>query len=383
MGRSSESFLVVSALLFLGPGEALGQTRRQHRHRHRGEAAAVAPNTSRTHHHTTASATPAPTVPAPTVQAPAPTPVVATPRPAPAGPAPVLFALPGYAPPNPYIAGRDSGRHFGSVSEDEILATLANAPVRGNLRNYGNTSVNLRVDFPGPVDGSYKPSEIAHNEHWRGEIAAFRLAQLLGIERVPPAVFRRIPEGELPTGQRYGVTFENGQSWGAMIYWVPVLRPSGVGSPESLEHWSGRLSAGVPIPQDERVRAQEISDLIVFDFLIANWDRWNGLNTLEDGDGHLVFRDNNAGFQIPRQSSRYLRVLHWLHQSQRFSRETIAHVRSLTLDTLREAMTEDADGEHPLIDDTQLRAVLERRDTLVRYVDELIRRYGEAQTLFF
>jgi hypothetical protein len=306
-----------------------------------------------------------------------------TPTPAPPPDAPIFMAVPGAVPPNPYLAGRDARRRFGRVLEDDILATLANAPVRGNLRNYGNTSVNLRVDFPGAIDGSYKPSELNHAEHWRAEIAAFRLAQLLGIERVPPAVFRRVPQEELPTGERYGVTFERGQSWGAMIYWVPVLRPSGIGSAESLQYWSSRLAAGATIAEHERARAEEVSTLIVFDFLLANWDRWNGLNTLEDGDGRLVYRDNNAGFMVDTHSSRYLRVLHWLHQSQRFSRAIIDRARALSLEQLRESMLEDADAEHPLVTDEQLRNVLERRDVLVRYVDELVRRYGEAAVFAF
>lgn len=151
-----------------------------------------------------------------------------------------------------------------------------------------------------------------------------------------------------------------------------------------MEFWSQRLTAGVPIADGERTRAQEVSDLIVFDFLIANWDRWNGLNTLEDGHGHLVFRDNNTGFQVPSNSSRYQRVLGWLHRSQRFSRALIERARALDLDTLRDAMADDADGNGAvLLSDAQLRDVLRRRDTLVAYVDALVRRYGEANVMAF
>ncbi len=351
--------LAMCALLF-GPS-AEAQTRRHRRNRHRGDVAAP-------QHEPRASATP-PAQPS---------------QPAQPDDAPLLYAAPGYAPPNPYRAGGSEGRRFGSVPEGEIVATLRTAPVRGRLRNYGNTSVNIKVDFPGAIDGSYKPSEHRHEEHWRAEIAAFRLNQLLGLERVPPAVFRTVLEDDLPTGARYGVTFTDGVSRGAMIYWVPVLRQSGVGSPESLDYWSQRLAAGAPIPEPERARAHEVSDLIAFDFLICNWDRWNGLNTLEDGDGHLVFRDNNAGFQTPFSSSRYLRVLGWLHRSQRFSRSLVERARALDLDTLRDAMADDAGGDDAaLLSDAQLRDVLRRRDILVQYVDALVRRHGEAAVMAF
>lgn len=362
---------MLCALLFGTAAEA--QTRRHHRHRHRGAAEVAAPRRGAVAPAPRRVATPATASPAPS-----------TPRPPQPEDPPLFYAAPGYVPANPYRAGGSEGRHFGSVAENDILATMRTAPVRGNLRNYGNTSVNIRVDFPGPIDGSYKPSEQRHEEHWRAEIAAFRLNQLLGLERVPPAVFRQVLEDDLPTGERYGVTFTEGVSRGAMIYWVPVLRPSGVGSPESMEFWSQRLTAGVPIADGERTRAQEVSDLIVFDFLIANWDRWNGLNTLEDGHGHLVFRDNNAGFQVPSNSSRYQRVLGWLHRSQRFSRALIERARALDLDTLRDAMADDADGNGAvLLSDAQLRDVLRRRDTLVAYVDALVRRYGEANVMAF
>jgi len=286
-------------------------------------------------------------------------------------------------PDNPYRAGRVQGRRFGGVPEEEILDTLRNGPVGGRLRNYGNTSVNIRVDFPGPIDGSFKPSERLHEDHWRAEIAAFRLNQLLGLERVPPAVFRRIPEEELPNGARYGILFRDGMAHGAMIYWVPVLRPSGVGSPESFAYWSQRLQVNAPLREEERMRAEEVSTLVVFDFLLVNWDRWNGLNTLQDDRGHLVYRDNNAGFQVPVRSSRYARVEGWLHGVQRFSRRLIAAVEALTIEGFRDAIADDGDGETPLLSDEQIVDVIQRKYVLLRYVRGLRQRYGDDAVLFF
>lgn len=294
-----------------------------------------------------------------------------------------VVAPPGAVPENPYRAGRSAGRRFGAVLEDDILTALRNGPVGGRLRNYGNTSVNIRVDFPGPIDGSFKPSERLHESHWRAEIAAFRLNQLLGLERVPPAVFRRVHEDELPNGARYGVFFRAGMAHGAMIYWVPVLRPSGVGSAESFTFWSARLQAGALLRDDERARAEEVSTLVAFDFLLANWDRWNGLNTLQDERGRLVYRDNNAGFQVGLRSSLLARVDGWLHGVQRFSRRLIAAVEALTDDTLRDALSDDSDGETPLLTEEQIIEVIHRKYALLRYVRGLRRQYGDAEVLCF
>lgn len=392
-----------SVLLYVLLSGALGagQTRRRHRQRHRGAdgSASAAPRVRPT--------PPPATPPAPTPPPPPPTPLpgeeplvadmVFAPTPpiaangalvAPLVPAdehdarPVV-APPGTVPDNPYRAGRVEGRRFGDVSEEEILTALRNGPVGGRLRNYGNTSVNIRVDFPGPIDGSFKPSERLHEDHWRGEIAAFRLNQLLGLERVPPAVFRRVPEEELPNGSRYGLTFNDGMAHGAMIYWVPVLRPSGVGSLESLAYWSTRLQAGAPLPEAERARAEEVSSLVVFDFLLVNWDRWNGLNTLQDERGRLVYRDNNAGFQVPVRSTRFARVEQWLHLVQRFSRRLVAAVEALTDDAVRDAMADDADGETPLLSEEQITDVIQRKHVLLRYVRALRRQHGDAEVLYF
>lgn len=367
-GRNALTSLLILASLHAAAG-ADAQTRRSRRRRHRGEATATA------EHRPSQPPSPAPSQP----------PAPSTPRPAliPVSDDRPVLAPPGSVPFNPYRAGRAEGRTYGTVPEDDILAALRNAPLQGNFRNYGNTSVNIRVDFPGPIDGSYKPSEARHEEHWRAEIAAFRLNQLLGLERVPPAVFRSVAEEDLPTGERYGVTFTDGVSRGAMIYWVPVLRPSGVGSPESLAYWSARLQARAPIAPEERSRAEEVSTLIVFDFLIANWDRWNGLNTLADGQNRLVYRDNNGGFQVPLRPMRYQRVLGWLHQTQRFSRSVVDRARGLTLESLRDAMADDCDDRGVLLHDDQLQGVLDRRDTLVRYVDGLVARFGEDEVYAF
>lgn len=289
---------------------------------------------------------------------------------------------PAPAPSAPAAVARRPGRSFGSVSEEDILEALRNAPIQA-LNNVGNTSVNLRVDLPGDIDGSYKPSEERHPEHYRAEIAAFRLNQLLGLERVPPAVFRRVPRASLPNGERYGIFFTEEQSRGAMIYWVPVLRSAGISSPEAFEAWMTQLTVGTRILPRDRARAEEISTLLVFDFLIANWDRWNGLNTLQDGSGHLVYRDNNGGFQEPLSATRYNRVLRFLHRTQRFSRRVIERARALTLESLQRSIAPDAVGDEALLNDVQLRAVLRRRDTLLAYVNELVARYGEAEVYAF
>lgn len=290
-------------------------------------------------------------------------------------------------PPNPYGLNTDSsdslgGRRYNGFPETQILEALRRGRI-SNTRQVGNTSINFYCDFPGDVDGSYKPSETLHVEHYRSEIAAFRVNQLLGLERVPPAVLRRVTLQELPAGRTNRVLFRNGVAVGAMIYWVPVLRLLGIFSGPAVERWTNALIAGAPIPPDQRRRVEEISTLVVFDYIIGNWDRWHGTNTLVDGQGRMVYRDNNGGFLEPMPRWKAERMLSFLQRVQRFSRTLIDRARALTYESLVAAIAPDADEGRPLLNERQLRAVMQRRDTLIQYVDALVQIHGEDEVYAF
>ncbi|MEZ4406484.1 MAG: hypothetical protein R3A52_08420 [Polyangiales bacterium] len=285
-------------------------------------------------------------------------------------------------PPNPYAQANSLGRRYGALDEADIIAALRSAPIRG-AREVGNTSINLHCDLEGDIDGAYKPSERRHAEHWRAEIGAFRVSQILGIERVPPAVFRRVPQGDVPAAIQPRVYFNHGVSRGAMIYWVPVLHRAGIFSGQALEQWTNLLVVGVDLPDRERLRAEEISTLIAFDYIIGNWDRWHGTNTLTDGQGHLVYRDNNGGFLEPLPRGRHEIILSFLQRVQRFSRAFVERARAFTLADLRRAIAQDGDGAEPLLSEAQLRSVIRRRNTLIQYVDALVNIHGEDEVLFF
>lgn len=276
-----------------------------------------------------------------------------------------------------------SRRQYAGVPEDAIIRALREQPVLA-MREVGNTSINLRCDLEGDIDGAYKPSESLHLEHFRGEIGAFRVAQLLGLERVPPAVLRRFTRAEFPAGAPLArLRFRENVSWGAMIYWVPVLRPANIFRGPTLERWTRILTQGEAIPDEERNRAEDVSSVITFDFLIGNWDRWHGTNTLQDRDGRLVFRDNNGAFYEPLRGWRYETILSWFQRVQRFSRSLVTRARGLTLETLRASIADDRLGDEPLLTDAQLRGVLRRRDTLVQYVDALVQIHGDGEVYAF
>lgn len=276
-----------------------------------------------------------------------------------------------------------SGRTFGGVSEDHILEAIRTARIVGR-QQVGSTSVNIHLRLAGDVDAAFKPRSQTHGDAYRAEIAAYRLNRLLQLDRVPPAVSRIVPAAVLHLSLETPVTIERDQSVrGAAIYWVPVLRESRVDQEREQSRWTAWLRQGGSVPPEQATRAEEISTLIAFDVLTGNWDRWSGQNVPMDAAGHLIYRDNNGGFSEPFGDRMLAGVMRHLRRVQKFSRGMITRARSLTEASVRAEMALDPDTAHPPLSDVQIASLLRRRDALVSYVDELVRRYGESAVYAF
>lgn len=119
-----------------------------------------------------------------------------------------------------------------------------------------------------------------------------------------------------------------------------------------------------------------MSDLIVFDYLTNNLDRWGGHNTnirtVGEG-GPLMFLDNAAAFTLGR--ARIPLMDRRLHQVQRFRRETIDAVRDLDVEAFQARLA--ADPLAPTLSERQLANLEVRRRHLLEHVDGLVERHGE------
>lgn len=279
------------------------------------------------------------------------------------------------APAAPPVA---DARQFGGVSEARILDAIRGARVLGR-RNVGSTSVNLHLRLHGGIDAAWKPRTTTHRDSYRAEIAAYRLNRLLGLDRVPPAISRSIPRATLRLAPDSPVIFDrDNTARGAAIYWVPVLRPSRIDGAEEQERWGRWLRLGRSVPPDQGQRAEEISTLLVFDFLTGNWDRWSGANVPMDAQGHLIYRDNNGGFEEPFVDGLLQRSRSLLQRTQRLSRPVIERARAMTEASVRAEMALDPDRIFPPLSPAQIRSLLRRRDILLEYADGLVRRHGAA-----
>src|SRR5690606_10597425 len=128
---------------------------------------------------------------------------------------------------------------------------------------------------------------------------------------------------------------------------------------------------------DRADRPAELSDMIVFDYLTRNLDRWGGnnANVLIRGEhGPLVFLDNGAGFvpnvARPALAEARLRVL------QRFRKSTIAAVRAFDIARFDARLA--AEAVKPVLSKLQLEQLEERRAALLAHVAALEAQHGES-----
>ena len=288
---------------------------------------------------------------------------------------------------------------FGTA-DPELLAPIGVTPPVKLKVNHGGTSLSLRLEFADGSRAAFKPEQIHPQSDPRREIAAYRVDRLLGIGRVPPAKPVTIPVDELlAAAEPSHRTFINERLrdeaivrgrvlHGELSWWVPEIKLAKLG-PHRIDEkagkavWTAYLQIGATIPDDVRPMVEQISALVLFDVLIDNPDRWTGSNTVMSPDGQtLFFMDNTMSFSnlaFGHQSN-----LLAMRRIQVFPRGLVERLRALSLEQLEEALAEPEAEAHrmsPLLRPQEIRAILVRRDNMMRYIDQLIEQHGEAAVL--
>jgi hypothetical protein len=177
-------------------------------------------------------------------------------------------------------------------------------------------------------------------DSFRNEVAAYRLSRLLGMRNLPPAVLRTVDRKD-----------------GSLQLWIEGARTQEVLQEE-----------GIRVPVDKLLRRNRQSwDMKVFDNLINNIDR-NAGNIVWDQDWSLWLIDHTRAFARSRELLRAADVSHC-------SRALFAALETLDEETLETRM-------EGLLGRYEIRALLVRRDLLVRRIRELIAEQGEEAVLF-
>jgi hypothetical protein len=287
---------------------------------------------------------------------------------------------------------------FGAPDE-ELLAPLGASPLAGARPNKGGTSLSLRLDFAAGGRASFKPEQIHPQSDPRREVAAYRIDRLLGIGHVPPAKPIKLAVADLveaadPPLRTYmtrRITDEaiarDGELRGMVSWWIPEIRDAKIGTvrvdePDGMRQWISHLQVGAELPEGVRDLVTQLVTCVVFDVVIDNADRWSGANTKASPDQQtLYFMDNTLSFST--FTAGHEANLAPLRRIQVFPRQLITRLRGLTLDAVTRALDlgDDPVGLAPLLSPIEIRAILSRRDRVLRHVDGLIALHGEDAVL--
>ena len=170
------------------------------------------------------------------------------------------------------------------------------------------------------------------------EVAAYRLARMLGMDNVPPAVLRQI-----------------GRSEGSLQIWLEGVMTEGSRREKGLQS---------PLPREWFLQNRL---MYVFDNLIWNADRNLG-NMLIDADWKFWLIDHTRAFQ----DSGDLR-----------DPTEVTHVERVFWERLQ-ALDEEQLGAQlgEILDSSALRSLMTRREKLIRHIEELIAERGEDVVIF-
>lgn len=261
-----------------------------------------------------------------------------------------------------------------------------------SARSIGHTSIVFKVELASGKRAAWKPDAKKVRGRYRGEVAAYRLATALRLPNVPPACARtfdaaaaRTAIGGSPEGARLladEIIAEKGGIHGVIIPWIERLRFWPIEKEPLRTEVRGWL-ASADIPMEKIALARQASELVAFDFITGNWDRYSGANVGLDASGsRVLFIDNDAAFMERPPPQELARNRARLEATMRFSRTLVATARALDAERLRAAFGEEAPGR-PLLGDSVVAGVAGRIAELLALVDARIRERGEAATLYF
>ena len=242
----------------------------------------------------------------------------------------------------------------------------------------------FKVELSTGRKAAWKPASRRGPVRYKGEIAARRLGVALGLDNVPRAFFRAFDAGAFAGAKNADeLLVHEGIVKGALIPWIDGLSFLALEQAPLAGQWKQWLRKGETIPDDQRELARQISTLVAFDFVTANWDRWSGGNVgIDRASGTLLFIDNDgAFFEVPPAEGLH-RNKKLLEGVDKFSRGFVARLKALDDDALDRTLGEEAAGV-PLLSTKALAGVHARRKQLLQIIDAKTADASSDATLAF
>jgi hypothetical protein len=181
-------------------------------------------------------------------------------------------------------------------------------------------------------------AEMNFQDSWQLEVAAYIVDRTIGLKLVPATIERHI-----------------NNNLGSLQWWVQSRFSEAERRKQNIE------------PPDRDAWDRVWLRMYLFDQLIANIDRhMNNILITEDFDLRLI--DHSRSFRTTKE----------LKDPQvftRFSRELVEGIKKLELQDMKKRV-----GKY--IDDGQIKAMLFRRDLILKLVNERVAKLGEAKVLY-
>jgi len=316
---------------------------------------------------------------------------------------------------NVAAANLETNSFFGERTDESLREALLKGRIQKVEKGRGGRSLGFKLVLDTGEKAYFKAHQTFSAANWFGEVASYHLDRMLGIGRVPMVVSRTFPWESLAHAaggdvRKAEIIVNGSEVQGALVAWVtgplqPLPHQPGWERWVRVQHWpTSAISPfqrpavwvqqlahrGVALSKEERTRrrllrpepdredrAAELSDLVVFDYLTRNQDRWGGENAnvlVRGSKGPLVFLDNGASFEPgdPRPGLMEARI----HTLQRFRRRTIAAVRAFDLERFKGRLA--AEQIQPVLSEAQLSGLDQRRTHLLEWVAQNESLYGEA-----
>lgn len=175
---------------------------------------------------------------------------------------------------------------------------------------------------------SAKRVELGFRDYWGFNVAAYRLSVMLGLDMVPPSVPRKFRTTEA-----------------AFTWWVDDVIL------DEMERVKQKRQPPSPSSWSEQMHVMR-----VFDELIANTDRNQG-NLLIDKNWKLWFIDHTRAFRTSKTLQAPMTIV-------RCEQSLLDGMKALSLEKMRGPL-------QAYLTNTQLEAILARRDLLVRRIESL------------
>lgn len=296
----------------------------------------------------------------------------------------------------------------------------------------GGKSISLKLRRDGETRWAFKPSQFEWSEGWRAEVAAYLMCEAMpcGFE-VPRSLPARISRADFEAlyarhnseyQREYEARFEalewveepgpdgveREYLYGVIKDWVPGFvdwpieytdlwqpwldasrDPSLMEVPPTQALWALRQRQGGKYwrawrregaQMSTRELARGISNLLVFDFVTSNWDRFSsverfyGVNNQLD-EGRFLSLDNGAAFHIQSMQ----RVRERFELASRFDIRLITALRVVEPSALDPVLFPDPSAEGR----TRLEVFWAQRDALIERVDALVAEHGAEAVLAF